>query len=62
MAHAKGLELDGAGIKLKKGTMNNSLLHRPEGEARVGVETALVWAGLGKEHAGMCEYGSVNTP
>lgn len=50
------------GIKTLKGTVKNSLLHRPEGEERDGVETALEWAGFRKEHAGMCEYGSANTP
>lgn len=39
--------------------MKDSLLNRPEGH---GTEPALVWAGLWKEHAGMCEYSSVNTP
>lgn len=52
----------GGRIKILTDTMKNSLLHRPKGEERDSVETAPVRTGFCKEHAGMCEYGSVNTP
>lgn len=62
LAYAKELHLDGGKIKTLKGSLKNPLLHRPGGGGERWRGDCSCVGGVCQEHAGMCEYGSANTP